>query len=39
LDLNNINKAESFLTLFSTWGTENSLAEKNLESMEGDKGL
>ena len=27
------------LTSFSTWGTENSLAEVNLESTEGDKGL
>jgi len=27
------------LTSFSTWGTENSLAEINLESMGGDKGL
>ena len=27
------------LTLFSTWGTENSLAEINLESAGGDKGL
>jgi hypothetical protein len=29
LDLSNIRKVESF----STWGTENSLAEINLESM------
>jgi hypothetical protein len=28
-----------FLTSFSSWGTENSLAEINLESMRGDKGL
>ena len=27
------------LTSFSTWGTENSLAESNLESTGGDKGL
>jgi hypothetical protein len=27
------------LTSFSTWGTENSLAEINLESTGGDKGL
>jgi hypothetical protein len=27
------------LTSFATWGTENSLAEINLESMGGDKGL
>jgi hypothetical protein len=27
------------LTLFSTWGTENSLAEINLESTGGDKVL
>jgi len=27
------------LTSFSTWGTENSLAEINLESTEDDKGL
>ena len=27
------------LTSFSTWGTENSLAEVSLESMGGDKGL
>ena len=27
------------LTSFSTWGTENSLAEINLERMESDKGL
>jgi hypothetical protein len=27
------------LTSFSTWGTEKSLAEINLESTEGDKGL
>jgi len=27
------------LTLFLTWGTENSLTEINLESMGGDKGL
>jgi len=27
------------LTLFSTWGTENSLAEINLESAGGGKGL
>jgi hypothetical protein len=27
------------LTSFSTWGTENSLAEINLESMGGEKGL
>jgi hypothetical protein len=27
------------LTSFSTWGTENSLAEINLESTVGDKGL
>ena len=27
------------LTSFSNWGTENSLAEINLESTEGDKGL
>jgi hypothetical protein len=27
------------LTSFSTWGTKNSLAEINLESMEADKGL
>jgi hypothetical protein len=28
-----------FLTSFSTWGTEKSLAEINLESTGGDKGL
>jgi hypothetical protein len=28
-----------FLTSFSTWGTENSLAEINLESTGDDKGL
>jgi len=33
LDLSNIGKVESFLTSFSTWGTENSLAEINLERM------
>jgi hypothetical protein len=27
------------LTLFSTWGTENSLAEINLESAGGDNGF
>jgi len=27
------------LTSFSTWGTENSLVEKKLESTENDKGL
>jgi len=27
------------LTYFSIWGTENSLAEINLESTEGDKGF
>jgi len=27
------------LTSFATWGTENSLAEINLESTVGDKGL
>jgi hypothetical protein len=27
------------LTSFTTWGTENSLAEINLESTGGDKGL
>jgi hypothetical protein len=27
------------LTSFSTWGTENSLAEINLDSTGGDKGL
>jgi hypothetical protein len=27
------------LTSFSTWGTENSLVEINLESTSGDKGL
>jgi hypothetical protein len=27
------------LTLLSTWGTENSLAEINLESTGGDEGL
>jgi len=27
------------LTSFSTWGTENSLAEINLQSTGGDKGL
>jgi len=27
------------LTAFSTWGTENSLAEINLESTGGDKGM
>jgi len=27
------------LTSFSTWGTENSLAKINLESMRGDRGL
>jgi len=27
------------LTSFSTWGTENSMGEINLESTEGDKGL
>jgi hypothetical protein len=29
----------ALLTSFSTWGTENSLAEINLESTRGDKGL
>ena len=35
LDLSNICKVESFLTSFSTWGTENSLVEINLESTVG----
>jgi len=33
LDLSKIRKVESFLISFSTWGTENSLAEINPESM------
>jgi len=32
-------KSGVLLTSFSVWGTENSLAEINLESMWGDKGL
>jgi hypothetical protein len=30
---------EVLLTSFSTWGTENSLAEINLDSTKDDKGL
>jgi hypothetical protein len=32
-------QSEALLTSFSTWRTENSLTEKNLESTGGDKGL
>jgi hypothetical protein len=32
-------QSEVFLTSFANWGTENSLAEMNLESKWGDKGL
>jgi len=40
LDLSNIPRVKSFLNSFSTWGTENSLAEINLESGGGgEKGL
>jgi hypothetical protein len=31
-------QSEVLLTSFSTWGTENSLAEINLENTGGDKG-
>jgi hypothetical protein len=37
LDLSNIRKVGVFLTSFSTWGTENILAEINLESTGGHK--